>query len=105
MSENDSNSTHPPVEGSADRPAITVEISLRPSRSSHEGWVEGISRGSSGAEVRLVLADGTLTSACVAAEELDWLELGVDQIVHVKRLPSASDPGVGLLRECVNLGG
>jgi hypothetical protein len=82
-----------------------VEITMRPTRSTREGWVEGISHGPSGSQVQLVLADGTLTMASVAAEELDWLELGVDQIVHLRRLPSAGDPGVGLLRECVDLGG
>lgn len=81
-----------------------IEITLRPTRTTREGWVESISRSSTGAEVRLVLADGTMTCARVDMDEIDWLELGVDQIVHVRRAPSASDPGVGLLCECVDLG-
>jgi hypothetical protein len=82
-----------------------VQITARPTRATSEGWVERICRHATGAEVRLVLADGTTTSATVQEEEIDWLELAVDQIVNLRRLPSASDPGVRLFRECVDLGG
>lgn len=62
-----------------------VEIARHPNSTTSEGWVERICPHGGGAEVHMTLADGTATSARLRADEVEWLELGVNQIVNVLR--------------------
>lgn len=81
------------------------EIIAHRSDATSEGWVERISHRLGCADIRLVLDDGTPACASLRDDELEWLGLGVGQIVHLRRLPSAGDPRVSLFRECLDLGG
>ena len=77
--------------GSSD-PHDATELSIAVHRTSTttEGWVEQISQCGDGSEVRLALADGTPVKLCLEEGDVEWLGLGVNQIVTLQRTPALS---------------
>lgn len=55
-----------------------------PDGSQIEGWVEHIDRRGDHPAVRVMLADGTFTTAAIAADQLEWQEVLVGQIVPLR---------------------
>ncbi|MGO9955119.1 MAG: hypothetical protein ACLP50_03955 [Solirubrobacteraceae bacterium] len=56
-----------------------------------EGWIESVQTVGGRVEVTLSLADGSLARSTLDAEQADWLELRVGQIVKLALL-APGDP-------------
>ena len=67
-----------------------VSIAVHRTSATTEGWVEQISQCGDGSEVRLELADGTPVKLCLGEGDVEWLGLGVNQIVTLQRASTLS---------------
>jgi hypothetical protein len=74
----------------ADEATELVSITAYRTSTTTEGWVEQISHCGDGSEVRLALADGTPVKLCLPEGDVEWLGLGVNQIVALQRTTALS---------------
>jgi hypothetical protein len=74
----------------ADGATELISITAYRTSTTTEGWVEQISHCGDGSEVRLALADGTPVKLCLPEGDVEWLGLGVNQIVALQRTTALS---------------